>query len=147
MRRDRGFSLIELIFALGLSMVVLAAGYSAYFNVTRADDVASRRERATISAHNAMSRIKEDIRASRSAIASGSTLSLSTAGGSITYRNLPDGSGIERRTSVSRGILKGATASYTQSGRGVNVSVKARANMHRRAIRVDLNCFVTPRNR
>ena len=147
MKSNRGFSLVELIFAIGLSMVVLAAGYSAYFHLTRADDVERRREQVTASAHNAMARIKQDVRASSSARASENVLSLSTSSGPITYRNLPNGSGVERHTSSSRGRLNGASASFQQSGRGVNVSITAHETIHRRAIRVDLNCFVAPRNR
>ena len=147
MHTRKGFSLIELIFSMGLSLVVLAAGYGAYFSINRADDVERRREEVTISANNAISRIKEDIRGANSASVAGHALTLNTVDGRIAYRNLPDGSGIERRTSAMHSVLKGATASFVQSGRGVNVSTKARAKIHGRAIRVDLNCFVTPHNR
>lgn len=145
--RGKGFTLLELIFSMGLSLIVLAAGYGAYFSFSRADEVERRRELAVIAVHGAMSRIKQDIRASSDATASSSTLSLETPDGRFTYRNRANGSGIDRIGPSSRSFLKGATASFAGSGRGVNVSVKASARVHGRAIRVDLNSFVMPRNR
>ena len=145
--RGKGFTLLELIFSMGLSLIVLAAGYGAYFSFSRADDVEARRELVTIAAHGAMSKIKQDIRASGAATASGSTLSLQTPEGRFTYRGRSNGSGIDRIGPSSRSLFKGATASFAQRGRGVNVSVKASAKVHGRAIRVDLNSFVMPRNR
>jgi|GEM_PF-1372396 len=145
--RSKGFTLLELIFSMGLSLIVLAAGYGAYFSFSRADEVERRRELVIIAAHGAMSRIKEDVRASSAAAASGSTLSLQTPDGRVSYRSRANGSGIDRITPGRRSFLKGATASFAGSGRGVNVSVKASAKVHGRAIRVDLNSFVMPRNR
>ena len=144
--RGKGFTLLELIFSMGLSLIVLAAGYGAYFSFSRADEVERSRELVTIAAHGAMSRIKQDIRASGGATASGSTLSLQTPDGRVTYRSRSNGSGIDRIGPRSRSFLKGATASFWGSGRGVNVSVKASAKVHGRAIRVDLSSFVMPRN-
>lgn len=147
MKNNGGFTLLEMIFALGLSMVVLAAGYGALFSFSRNDEVERTRERSTISAHDAMSRIKQDIRQSSSAAVSGAALTLSTADGVIVYRNLADGSGVERRANSMRSVFKGSTVSFAQNGRGVQVSVRSSANTHRRAIGVDLDCYVMPRNR
>ena len=148
MKRCRaGFSLLELTIALGLSLIVLAAGYSAYFSVTRADDVERRREMLTTAAQNAMERIKQDIRSSSAATASGATLVLAATDGPVTYRNRAGGAGIERNAGRRRSLFKGAMAAFSQSGAGVDVSVEAGAKVHRRLIRVDLDCFVTPRNR
>lgn len=141
----RGFTLLEATFAMALGMIVLAAGYSAYFSVTRADDVERRREMLTISAQTAMANIKQDIRAASRAAASGSTLTLATADGPVIYRNATRG--VERITGHRRSRFSGATASFAQNGPGVDVSIKADANVHGRRIRVDLDCFVTPRNR
>jgi prepilin-type N-terminal cleavage/methylation domain-containing protein len=145
--RRKGFTLLELIFSMGLSLIVLAAGYGAYFSFSRADDVERSREMVTIAAHGAMSRIKQDIRASSAATASGSTLSLRTSDGRVTYRSRSNGSGIDRIGPSSRSFLKGATASFVRRGGGVDVSVRASTKIHRRAVRIDLNSFVMPRNR
>lgn len=144
MRSKNGFTLIELIFTMGLSLIVLSAGYRAYFSVTRADDVERHRERITITANSAMDHIREDIRMAGSARVSGDSLILGTSRGEIVYRGMR--SGIERRVGSTRSTFKGVTASFKQSGPGVGVSIRARENIHRRTIRVDLDCFVTPRN-
>lgn len=144
--RGRGFTLLELIFSMGLSLIVLAAGYGAYFNFSRADEVERSRELVTIAAQGAMSRIKQDIRTSSAATASGSALSLHTSDGRLTYRSRSNGSGIDRIGPGRHSFLKGAAASFAKNGRGVNVSVKASAKVHRRAIRVELSSFVMPRN-
>lgn len=143
--KRRGFTLLEATFSMALGLIVLAVGYSAYFNVTRADDVERRREMLTTTAQNAMSRIKQDVRSSSRATASGSTLTLTTADAPVIYRSSPDGT--ERLSGHRRSRFSGVRASFAQDGPGVNVSIRARANTHGRVIRVDLNCFVTPRNR
>lgn len=145
--RGRGFTMLEMVFSMGLSLIVLAAGYGAYFGFCRADDVERSRELVTIAAHGAMSKIKQDIRASGAASASGSTLSLQTPDGRVTYRSRPNGSGIDRIESRRRSFLKGASASFASRGRGVDVSVRSSAKVHGRGIRVDLSSFVIPRNR
>ena len=148
MKLDRkGLTLLEMTFVMGLSLIVLAAGYSAYFSVTRADDVERRRETLTASALNAMAHVKEDVRSASEATASGSTLTLATTDGPVTYRGAAHGTGIERIAGRRRSLFKGATASFARSGAGVDVSIKSRAKVHGRMIRVDLDCFVTPRNR
>ena len=144
--RDKGFTLLEFIFTIGLSLIVLAAGYGAYFNFSRADDVERSRELVTIAAHGAMSRIKEDVRSANMVAAFGNAMALNTSESRISYENLPNGAGISRMTRHSRSLFKGATASFVQRGKGVNVSVKASAKVHGRAIGVDLNSFVMPRN-
>ena len=146
-RRRGGFTLMEAVFAMGLGLIVLAAGYSAYFSVTRAEDVERRREMLTTAAQSAMERIKGDIRASSAATASGSTLVVKTSDGIVTYRNRADGAGIERISGRGRSVFKGAIASFAQDGAGVDVSVRVDAKVHGRVIRVDLDCFVVPRNR
>lgn len=145
--RGRGFSLLELIFSMGLSLIVLAAGYGAYFSFSRADEVEARRELVTIAAHGAMDRIKEDVRAANLVAAFGNAMALNTSESRISYESLPNGAGISRMTRHSRSLFKGATASFAQRGRGVNVSVRASAKVHGRAIGVDLKSFVMPRNR
>jgi Tfp pilus assembly protein PilW len=143
--RRKGFTLLEATFAMALGMIVLAAGYSAYFSVTRADDVERRREMLTTSVQSAMAHIKLDIRAASRAMASTAALALATADGPVTYRN--SARGIERISGHRRSLFKGATVSFAQNGRGVDIAIKAHANVHGRMIRVDLDCFVTPRNR
>ena len=142
-----GFTLLEATFAMGLAVIVLAVGYGAYFNLTRADDVESRREMLTASAQRAMARIKEDVRASGAASVSAGTLVLRTRAGTLVYRNRADGAGIERILGLRRSLFKGASATFARSGAGIDVSVRADAKVHRRLIRVDLHCFVMPRNR
>ncbi len=144
MRSTNGFTLIELIFTMGLSLVVLSAGYGAYFSVTRAEEVERHRERITITASSAMSHIQSDTRTACSARVSGGCLTLRTASGNIVYRSLR--SGIERRTGPRKFIFKGTVASFRQSGRGVDVSIRAREYVNRRTIRVDLDCYLAPRN-
>lgn len=144
MRNTRGFSLLELIVAIGLSLIVLSASYGAYSGISRADDVERHRERITIAANSAMSRIQQDIRRASSVRASGTTMVAQTSSGTIVYRAVA--SGLERRVGASRSVVNSLAASFRQSGRGVDVSVWAREEVHRRAVRVDLNCFVTPRN-
>ena len=143
--RRRGFTLLEATFAMALDLIVLAVGYSAYFSVTRADDVERRREMLTTNAQSAMARIKQDIRSSGGATAAGSTLTLATAAGPVVYRNSPGG--VERLSGHRRSRFADVKVSFRQNGPGVDVSINADASIHRRVIRVDLDCFVTPRNR
>lgn len=143
--KRRGFTLLEATFAMGLGIIVLAVGYGAYFNVTRADDVERRREMLTTTAQSAMARIKQDVRSASTMTISGSALVLGTADGPVLYRNSPRG--IERVSGRSRSRFADVKASFRQNGPGVDISINARANTHGRVIRVDLDCFVTPRNR
>jgi len=144
-RAQRGMTLVELIYSIGLSLVVMAVGYGAYASFARADDVERQREQLNLTAQNAMGRIKEDVRSASAIAASGSTMALSMAGDRVEYRNLPRGSGVERRARHGRCLFKAVSATFSRSGGGVNVSVKARAKTHGRAIRVDLTSFIVPR--
>lgn len=135
---------MELIFTMGLSLIVMAASFSAYFSITRADDVERRREILITTANNALGRIKEDVRSAESVSASGSTLALGTSDGRVTYRT--QGANVQRIARHGRGLYKGVTASFSQHGAGVEVSVNGAQIVHRRALRVDLNCFIAPRS-
>jgi len=139
-------SLIELIYAIGLSLIVMSVGYSAYASFARADDVERQREQLNLNAQVAMGRIKQDIRSARAVSGFGSTLILATADDRVEYRNLPTGSGLERRSQHGRYLYKSITAGFSSSDGGVNVSIKARTQVHRRAIGVDLTSFVVPRS-
>lgn len=145
-RTQRGMTLLELIVSMGLSLIVLSVGYGAYSTFTRADDVERQREQLTLTAQNALGRIKEDVRSASTISASGGTLALASAGKKITYNNLTKGSGLERKATRGRCLFKGVAAHFTKTGSGVTVSVTARAKPHRRAIGVDLNSFVAPRH-
>jgi len=142
--RRKGFTLLEATCAMGLGLIVLAVGYSAYFSITRADDVESRREMLTIRAHNAMEHIKRDVRSATGVSASHTILTVATVDGPVVYRSSVRG--VERIAGRRLSRFPDTSASFAQDGAGVEVSVNARANVHRRVIRVDLDCFVTPRN-
>ena len=145
--RQRAFTLLELTFSMGLGLIVLAVGYSAYFNVVRADDVERRREALATTALEAMNTIKQDVRAAGLVAPLGNTLVLNTTDRRITYRPMPRSTGILRLTSHGRREFKGVKASFSGSDGGVNITIQANERIHGRVIRVDLDCFVTPRNR
>jgi type II secretory pathway component PulJ len=138
-------TLIELIYSIGLSMIVMMVGYSAYASFMRADHVERQREQLNLTAQNAMARVKEDVRSASAVSASGGSMLLNMAGDRVIYRNLPGGSGVERRASRGRCLFKDISAEFSRSGEGVDVSVRARSQVHRRAIRVDLESFIIPR--
>lgn len=145
MRTQRGMTLIELMYSIGLSLIVMAIGYSAYASFARADDVERQREQINLTAQNALGRMKEDVRWANTVAASGSTMVLSTREGRVEYRNLPKGSGVERRARHGRCLFRAVTATFSRSGGGVDISVRARTRLHGRAIRVDLTSFIVPR--
>lgn len=144
-RSQRGFTLIEMIVSMGLSLIVLSVGYGAYYSFSRADDVERTREQLNLTAQNAMGRIKEDVRSANLVRAFEDTLVLNTTESRIDYTSRPHGTGVKRMSRHGCCLFKGVSARFTESGRGVNVSVMAGAKVHRRAIRVDLKSFIVPR--
>jgi len=142
----RGISLTELIFALGVMLIVLCVGYRSYFGLTRADDIEKQRESITLTVQNAMSRIKEDVRAASAVSVTGSSLTAFGSGFHVTYHSLPGG-GLDRVIGTGHFIYKNVNAAFTRSGSGVDVALSAKTTAHGRAIRVDLQTFISPRNR
>ena len=148
MKADRrGPSLIELIFAAGLGLAVLAVGYRMYFSVTRINDYENKRESMTLSVQNVMGRIKQDVRAARSVSGSGNSLALTSDAGQIVYRNARNGSGLQRSMGGGWCVFRGVTARFSPSPRGAEVSLRSQSSMHRRPIRIEISSFVSPRNR
>ncbi len=139
----RGVTMMELLYAISLSMIVLAGGYGAYASFSKADEVEARREQMNLVAQSAMAQMKSDVRAAASVSASGNTMVASGAGGRIRY--LASASHLERKSHLGRRIYKGISASFLPQDGGVSLSVRARATVHRRVIKVDLNSFVMPR--
>ena len=148
MTHRRGFSLMELIFAVGLGVVVMAIGYKAYVGVTRVHDIESRRESMMLTVQNVMAKIKQDTRSAASV--SGSKSSLVIDGGRIVYSNLPDGAGIQRAAGRGRATFEGPVAEFSivrQPASGVNVTIRSEKTVHRRPIRIEVTSFISPRNR
>lgn len=145
MTHRRGFSLMELIFAVGLGVVVMAIGYRAYVGVTRVHDVESRRESMMLTVQNVMAKIKQDTRSAGSV--SGSKGSLVIDGGRVVYSNLPDGAGIQRAAGRGRATFEGPVAEFSISRPGVNVTIRSEDTVHRRPIRIEVTSFISPRNR
>ena len=143
---NRGFSLIELIFAVGLGLAVMAVGYRAHVGVQRMHDIESRRESMTLNVQNAMTKIKRDIRSASSVAATGDSLVIDS--GRITYRSTSRG--VERTTSDGRGAIPGVKASFeTGSGGepGAQVTLRAEDTVRRRPIGIEVTSFISPRNR
>ena len=141
----RGTSLIEMVFAVGLGMAVLAAAYSAYFGIARAGDCQKSREEITLEANNLMDRIKHDVRAASSASASGGAMTLSVHGRRIAYANKP-GVGTVRQASGGRWLVRGVSGRFVKSGAGVEVRLHGEARVHRRLLRVEVDGYIAKRN-
>lgn len=139
----RGMTLVELIFAMGLGMVVMAVGYKGYVGVTRANDYADRREATTVAAQNLMGRIKHDVRSGSSISASGASLTIGGAG--VTYASTRQG--VERKVGSGHAIYKDLTARFAPQAGGVSVTLRSATRVHRRPIDVEITSFVAPRSR
>ena len=147
MSTRRGMTLIELMFAMALSLTMLAVGYQAYISFTRVDDLESRRESMMLTMQNAMSKIKSDVRSGASVSGSKGSLVISGGENTVAYRNFSSGSGIERWVGVRRTRYKDVTAEFSFTGTsGVNIRLVSKASVHRRPIRIEVNSFVRPRN-
>ena len=143
---NRGFSLIELTFAIGLGLTVMAVGYRAHVGVQRMHDIESRRESMTLNVQNTMAKIKRDVRSASTVAPTGDSLVIDS--GRITYRSTPRG--VERTTSDGRGTTQGVKARFkTGSGgvSGADVTLRAEDTVRRRPIRIEVTSFISPRNR
>lgn len=147
MTRLRGATLIEMLFAMAIGLVVLGVGYRAYFGTLRADECEARRESVTIAAHNLMDRVKTDVRAASALRVDGGALVLTAKDRRVTYRNAPDGSGVERAVDGTKGTYRGVRAAFSPASGGVNVTVTSETAVNGRTIRVEAESFVAPRNR
>ena len=144
--RNRGFSLIELIVAMGVGAVVLAVGYRAYVDVLRMQDVENRRESMMLAVQDAMRNIKTDVKSGAALAVTANTLVID--GGRVVYRTKPDG--IERKTSDTRRTFEGAQAEFKPGPNrlpGVSMTIRAEDMIHRRPIRIEVAGYVSPRNR
>jgi hypothetical protein len=144
-RKRRGTSLVELIVAIGLGFTALSAGYGAYYRFACADDYEAKREAIGLTANNLIRRIKQDVRAASSVNGSGNVLALTVRGKQITYQNLPV-IGVKRITRDGRWTVRGVNASFTSSGRGVRISIRADKMVQRRPLKFNVTSFVMPRN-
>ncbi len=143
---NRGFSLIELIFAIGLGMTVMAVGYRAHVGVQRMHDIETRRESMTLNIQNTMAKIKRDIRSASTVAATGDSLVIDS--GRITYRSTPGG--VERITSSGRATFQGVKARFKAGSGGAfgaDVTLRAEDTVRRRPIKIEVTSFISPRNR
>ena len=139
----RGATLLELVFAIGLSLVILSVGTKTYFAVARADEIESRRESAMLTAQNLMARIKKDIRSGSGLRASGNSLTITARGRQTTYKSGKDG--VARLTCGARSVYHGIAASFSPSGHGAGINLVATDRVHRRPIHVEISSFASPR--
>lgn len=147
-RKWRGFTLMELIFAMAISGIVLGVGYQLYVVALHNQQIECARETVMLSIQNAMGRIKKDVRTGSSVQVNGSELRISGGNGSIIYRNRP-GAGVERVFGRSHVVFKDVTATFAASrsgGRGVDVDLRSSIRVRRRPIRIEISSFVSPRN-
>lgn len=143
MRRNRGFSLLEMIVTAAISTAVLATGYSLYVGVLRAQDLESQRESMMLTAQNVMGQIKRDVR--NGASVSGNSDTLIIDSGRVRYSCRPNS--VERIINVQgRCIYKGLSAKFTLDNGGVRVKLWSRDKVQRRLIRVEITSFISPRN-
>lgn len=140
----RGMTLMEVVYASGISLVVLAIGFRAYVGITRIDDVERGREMISLSVQSAMDSVKRDVRAGSSVSGSGHLLSINGPNGRISYNDT--GSGLQRTEGHARRVFKGASAEFSASGNDVQATVRAMDIVHRRPIRVEVSSFVRTRN-
>jgi type II secretory pathway pseudopilin PulG len=144
--RNRGFSLIELIFAIGLGMAVMAVGYRSYVGVQRMQEIEDRRESMMLNVQNAMSQVKRDIRGASTITATGGSLVIDS--GRIKYHSNP--AGIDRVTAKGRYTLRGVHAEFKESPRaapGAGVVVRAEDTVRGRPISIEVTSYISPRNR
>ncbi|MCX6345745.1 MAG: prepilin-type N-terminal cleavage/methylation domain-containing protein [Armatimonadetes bacterium] len=140
-----GFTLMELIFAMAISSIVLGVGYQLYAITLRSQDVECARETAMLSVQNAMARIKSDVRTGSSVHVNGGELRIQGENGLVVYRNKP-GAGVERMFGRSHVVFKDVTAKFAASRSGVGVDLRSSIRVHRRPIRIEISSFVSPRN-
>jgi hypothetical protein len=136
-------SLIELIFAMGLGMIVLGVGYRMYAGVARAEQFDSRRHQIVLASQNLLTKIKQDVRSANLVAVSGDSLVLSSTDRRISYRSLPDG--VRRVTRGGSAKYPGLKAVFRASGDGVRVRVWSHSVVNRRPVKVDVTTFVRPR--
>lgn len=141
----RGVSLIELIFAMGLGMAVLAIGYRMYASVARADQFDSRRHQIILTSQNLITRMKEDVRAANLVAAFGDSLVLNSTDRRITYRSLPNGSGVERGTRFGWTKYPGLRAEFHVKQGGVSIRIWSESKVNRRPVKIDVTTYVHPR--
>ena len=142
-RSRRGFSLIEMIFVIGLGSVVLAVGYRMYASVVRADQFDSRRQEIVLASQNLLGRIKQDVRSANLTSAFGSSLVINSTDRRITYRSLPGR--VERGARHGWAKYPGLRAEFRAKQGGVWVRVWSDAKVNRRPVRIDVTTFVHPR--
>lgn len=140
----RGFTLIELIVAIGLSLVVMGVGYQIYFGALRQQDIESTRESMTVTVYDLMSRIKREIRSSGSVNASAATLTMNAGGRRIVYR--ATAAGVERTEGRGKRLYPLVAGRFSPDEGGANIELKSQKQVHRRAIRVEASGFAVPRN-
>lgn len=144
-RDRRGLSLIELIFALGLGMIVLGVGYRMYAAAVRADQFDTRRHRIVLASQNLIARIKQDVRSADGAWAHGSSLVLNPSDWRIDYESERDGSGVRRGTHHGWSRYPNLRADFRNEGQGIRVRVWSDAKVNRRPVKIDVTTFVRPR--
>ena len=147
MRSRRGFTLLEMLVAATISIAVLAAGYQAYTGFMRADDIEARRESMNLGTQYLMNQIKGDVRAGSSVNGTKDSLVISGPNGAVTYRNLRDGSGIEKLIAGRRVKYRDIVGEFSTSNGGSNIMLRSKANVHRRPITVEISSYIRPRNR
>ena len=142
---NRGFSMIELICAIGLGMVVMAVGYRGYVGVGRMHEIEERRESMMLNVGNALGQVKRDVRGASNVTATGGSLVIDS--GRIIYRS--GNAGIDRITASGRGTIPGMRAQFNASPKGahgVSVTVSAENTVRGRPIRIEVTSHISPRN-
>lgn len=151
MKRSRaGTSLFELIFAVGLSLLVISVGYRTYVSFMRVEDIERKRESISLAVQNLMGRIKQDVRSASSISGSGGVLTITGSDTRIIYRNKQGSSCVERianRRFTHYDNVEAVFAVKTGNAAGVDVKLTSEVKARRRPIRIEVTSFISPRNR
>lgn len=146
MRSRRGMTMLEVIVAVALSSAVIMTGYQLFYSVMQTERIESRRDSMMNDVQNMMNRIKSDVRAGSSVSGGGGSLAITGPSGTITYRNMKNGTGMERVTSRGTAKHEGLAAQFSVRGRGAEITLSSRDTMYRRPITVEISSFALHRN-
>lgn len=134
MRRERGWTMIELVVSLGVISAVAAVAAALTHDARRTADLASQYETDVTSMRRALAAVEADIRCARDVRADAASLVASTDAAEVDWR-LASGALVRAGTVVARNV-----AAFEASRRGdvvdVTIELGRRSNDATRAARV-----------
>jgi hypothetical protein len=146
MSRNRGYTIVELVTAMGVGVVVATMIASLWLTTTRAIETELARSALSAGAREVSHHLKRDVRRADSVEVSGNVLTLEVGGETVTY--MSDGEGVHRRIGGGSQTLglRGMGASFSVVGqRGVQVTVSGERLVRSRAVAIRRELMIARR--